>query len=697
MDDNRISIQGASNAKGKSGMGKIVIFGGTTEGRELSMWLCKREERHIVCVATEYGSETLKEAFDENTEKYADVFSGRMDSTEMEAFMRKSGALVVVDATHPYAAIVSENIKEAAGNANIRYIRLERCATEKIDGNLTDNIKCEKRFFKSAAECAKALEHTTGNIMLTTGSKELAIYAENETVRERIVARVIPSAESLKICEDAKIPGKRTIAMQGPFSKEMNLAFIHEYGIKLIVTKQSGATGGFKEKAEAAATAGIPLYIISRPKGEGLSLGEVCNILEEYMQPKSIEISLIGCGPGNYDSLTGEALKEIANAEIVFGSQRLLNDMRIKGEKYPYYLAEDIIPVVKEKKRNAAVLFSGDSGFYSGASKLYSALQEEIAGGDLKAELKIIAGISSISALASATGISWDDAYIMSLHVKGGAATMAGEIICAVKEHKKVFALLSGADDLKVLCDLIRHSDIKNCRIMAGYHLSYADERIFDINPYDEDSPAYEEGLYSVFILNGSLESHLMYGIRDDEFIRGNVPMTKEEIRAVCIAKLALKSDSVFYDIGSGTGSIAVAAANLSHKIKVFAIERKDEGIDLIKKNKEKFGAYNISIVKDEAPDGFENLPMATHAFIGGSGGRLFEILDKLLKINPKMRIVITAVSLETIEELLQIKKIYDVKNLETVSVQTVRTRQIKEHELLNAENPVWICSFGGE
>ena len=682
-------------------MAKIIIFGGTTEGRELSEWLCKREEPHIVCVATEYGSEILKESVDENIdEKYVSVVCGRMDSVEMEMFMREHKAGVVVDATHPYAAIVSENIKNAADKTGIRYIRLERATAKENSGaDVADDIKCEKHFFKSARECAEALVHTTGNILLTTGSKELAIYAANKDIRERIVARVIPSAESLQICEDAGIPGKRIIAMQGPFSTEMNLALIHEYGIKLIVTKQSGTTGGFKEKAKAAAAAGIPIYVISRPKSkEGYSLGEVCGMLEEYMHKKSISISLIGCGPGERRYLTGEAAEAIKNAEIVFGSERLLNDMKIKGEKYPYYLAEDIIPVIKEKNRDAAILFSGDSGFYSGASKLYKALKREISSSDLEADLKITAGISSISALAAAAGISWDDAYIISLHVKGGAAGMASEIFCAVKSHKKVFALLSGVGDLKELCCLICHSGIKNCRIIAGYRLSYSDEKIFEIDPYETGTEEYAEGLYSVFILNESAQAQqTLYGIKDEEFIRGSVPMTKEEIRAVCISKLALKSDSVFYDIGSGTGSIAVAAASLSCGIKVFAIERKDEAVELIKQNREKFGAYNIDIVKEEAPNGLDSLPAATHAFIGGSGGRLFEILDVLLKINPRMRIVVTAVSLETIEELLQIKKKYSVENFETLSIQAVRTRQIKEHELLNAENPVWICSFGGE
>ena len=171
--------------------------------------------------------------------------------------------------------------------------------------------------------------------------------------------------------------------------------------------------------------------------------------------------------------------------------------------------------------------------------------------------------------------------------------------------------------------------------------------------------------------------------------------MTKEEVREVSICKLHLKERAVVYDIGSGTGSVAVEIAGLSHEIKVYAIEKKPDAISLIEKNKEKFGLENITIVSAEAPEKLSELPMATHAFIGGSGGRLKEILATLRQINPNMRIVIHAVSMETICELKELLSVQEqIKDNTIVQIQVSRAKKVGNYHLIQSENPVWICAF---
>ena len=182
--------------------------------------------------------------------------------------------------------------------------------------------------------------------------------------------------------------------------------------------------------------------------------------------------------------------------------------------------------------------------------------------------------------------------------------------------------------------------------------------------------------------------------IRDAEFIREKVPMTKEEIRHVSICKLHLTSDSVLYDVGSGTGSIAVEAASLSDDMEVYAIEQKENAVQLITQNKEKHGLENIHVITAKAPDGMDTLPVPTHAFIGGSGGNLKEIIEALKAKNPHIRIVINAISMETICEIKEILSAYDVKNEDIVQLQVSRSKQIGHYHLMQAENPVWICSF---
>jgi len=182
-------------------------------------------------------------------------------------------------------------------------------------------------------------------------------------------------------------------------------------------------------------------------------------------------------------------------------------------------------------------------------------------------------------------------------------------------------------------------------------------------------------------------------GISDSEFIRSKVPMTKEEVRAVSICKLHLGESSVVYDIGSGTGSIAVEIARLSGKIKVFAIEAASEAVELISKNAKKFEVDNVHIVKTLAPEGLEKLPPATHAFIGGTKGQFKEILSALIKINPQMRIVVNAVTLESISTIRSVLSDLHI-NYEYILMNVSRSESTGKYHLMKAENPVYIFSF---
>ena len=170
--------------------------------------------------------------------------------------------------------------------------------------------------------------------------------------------------------------------------------------------------------------------------------------------------------------------------------------------------------------------------------------------------------------------------------------------------------------------------------------------------------------------------------------------MTKEEIREISICKLRLRDGAVVYDIGSGTGSVAIEIAGISDDIQVYAVEQKHEAVSLIEKNKEKFELQNVTVVEGEATEGLSRLPMATHAFIGGSGGRLKEILVSLRQINPNMRVVVNAVSMETICEIREILSMDDIIKEDIVQLQVSRAKKAGNYHLMQSENPVWICAF---
>lgn len=726
-------------------LNRVLIFAGTTEGRTLSEYLSENRIEHTVCVATEYGEEVL------SASPYMTIHQGRMGVSEMEKLMQTGSFAAVVDATHPYAVEVTANIREASQEAKLPYLRLKRWLDAETEGSVF--------YFHSNEECVDALEKTEGNILLTTGSKELATYCNRPLVKDRLYVRILPGMESISICTELGIKGKQMIAMQGPFSTEMNEAILHQYEIACMVTKKSGRQGGYPEKLEAAKRAGIPVYVIEPADTErGYSMEEVCeklqtllcaeesisvdksqnvdefkdvdeskaadNIMEKKttdvpeaesgiemctpskdatenditagMVDNKMNIILAGIGMGASKGLTGEVSDAIESADILLGAKRLIEPYKPRMEKKPYYLGKDIVPYLESmflqsagKRYRVVVLFSGDSGCYSGCQALARCLHEAVAEKRFLADIRILPGISSVSYLASCIGESYQDAAIMSMHGKW-LPDLAGRI----QENEKTFLFMSGVKDMRKLGTALSEALMNDCIITAGYQLSYEDEEIRKLTP-KECLSCEKEGLYICFIYNPHPKKRpLTPGIADEEFIRGKVPMTKKEIREVSICKLRLYPGAVVYDIGSGTGSVAVEMADMSPDIEVFALEQKPEAVELIEKNKEKFHLDNITVLKTKAPEGLMDLKMATHAFIGGSGGNMKEIIEALYQINPGMRIVINAVSIETLCEIKEIILAYPVCDTEFVQLQVSRVKELGAYHMMQAENPIFVCAF---
>lgn len=211
-----------------------------------------------------------------------------------------------------------------------------------------------------------------------------------------------------------------------------------------------------------------------------------------------------------------------------------------------------------------------------------------------------------------------------------------------------------------------------------------------------------DEGLYTCLIQNQGISGEkknsdpkfLTHGLPDDAFCRDKVPMTKEEVREAAICKMHLTPDAVVYDIGSGTGSIAVEMARLSDNLTVYAIERKQEAVALIEKNCTKYGLANVKVICGEAPGALTGLPVPTHAFIGGSNGSLKEILTDLYRKNPHMRVVVTAITLETVGVVSSILNEFPVEQEEIIQMSVSRAKKAGRYHLMQAENPVFILSF---
>ena len=695
-------------------MKAVLIYAGTSEGRRLAERLLKVGIRVEACVATEYGVQVLK------GDEEIKIHQGRLSAEEMRSLYDEGDYFAVVDCTHPFATEVSKNIKESLKGTGIAYMRVARDWEHPLEDEESGDVG-NLEYFADAKVCAEILSMRKSfkRILLTTGSKELSQFCKDPELQKRLVVRVLPGRESMETCWKLGLEGKQIIAMQGVSTKEMNLAVIRQYGIDCLVTKESGQAGGEGEKVQAAKEAGITCMMIRRPiygadymecsEDEAFQIiMEVREELDKMMREEAeedsedevtMDIVLAGMGMGTASSMTVELQSLLDRTDYLFGAPRLIDRINAGKEKYPYYLAKDILPKLKElRERHAAsgescqvtVLFSGDSGFYSGCKRLREALE-----GLEGVKVSVLPGISSLAAFCAKIGEEWQDALILSAHGVP-VEDWAAKLMHGIRSHKKVFMLTSGDEDVRRIGTLLEASDCEIENIWVGYQLSYPQEKIMSLTAR-ECQTVFDGGLYVVMVIPkqaGSQGDILTPSMKDDVFIRDKVPMTKEEIRELSVCKLGLTEGAVIYDIGSGTGSVGVQIAALSGGVKVYAIEQDKDALALTRKNQWKFSLENLHVVEGTAPQALEKLPVSTHAFIGGSRGKLREILDCLYQKNNHMRVVINAVSLEGITQAQEILKDFPVTDLDIASVQVNKAKKVGDYHLMMANNPVTIFSF---
>jgi precorrin-6x reductase len=252
---------------------KVLVFGGTSEEHALILALSRYPAALTLCVASDYGAALLQAESDKLT-----VRTGRMDAGQITALIRNEGFSVVVDTTHPYAVEVTRNIRKAAADTGIPYLRLLR-ESSRLDGAI---------IVGSAGEAAEVLKKRPGNVLLTTGSKELDAYIGIPDYEERLYPRVLPTVPSIEACLSCGFKSSHIIAMHGPFSKELNVAIMRQFDIKTLVTKDGGKPGGFSEKLEAARELGAELIVIGRPaeEADGLPLGAVVERIAALLEDK---------------------------------------------------------------------------------------------------------------------------------------------------------------------------------------------------------------------------------------------------------------------------------------------------------------------------------------------------------------------------------------------------------------------------
>lgn len=399
------------------------------------------------------------------------------------------------------------------------------------------------------------------------------------------------------------------------------------------------------------------------------------------------ELIIAGIGAGARNLMTEQLQQIISDSDIVLGAKRMLGGITDKetGAAYTY---DDVKPYLTSGKyESVLVLMSGDSGFYSGAKKLYEKVKAD---NDLSCwSVSILPGISSISYFAAKCGESYDDAVLYSMHGRE-VYEWKGPIVDAVRYNAKVFTLLAGCGQIMKLQVVLGEYFGDEISITLGYMLSYPEEAIIEVSVYDRETNL-NDGLYVALIKNNKPENkRIGYGIRDAEFIRGKVPMTKQEVRHISIDKLELCKGAVLYDIGCGTGSVAIEAALCDPSIRVFATDRNADAAELTRRNAIIHKAANVEVYCKQALDFLQSedfLPAPTHAFIGGSGGDLEAIIEKLYELNENVIIVITAVTLDTIAKAQE----FMGEQSECIYLAVSRNECIGTHQMMKAENQVAI------
>ena len=655
-------------------MTKVLLFAGTTEGREIAEGCRGKDIELTVSVATAYG-ETLLEPADN-----VRVVSGRKDADGIAVLIRDTGAELVIDATHPYAAEVTGILKEVCAQAGVAYLRVLRGEDhEDLKGCvLVDDTKGAVTY----------LDGTEGNVLLTVGSKELSAYTAVRDWQTRLYARVLPLPASVEVAFGLGFEGRRLICMQGPFTEAVNEAMLRMLDIRYLVTKDTGAAGGFAEKIRAARACGVTPVVIRRPLEEsGVSVAACLRLLSErcgWKAEAAKRITILGVGLGDPGSLTKAAEDACRAADLIVGAKRVTDALARFGKPVRNAVAaRDIEAILRTTPgENVVVAMSGDTGFYSGTKSLLPLIQ------DLKPA--VLPGISSVAAFAARVGVSWDDALLLSAHGR------PCNYVTKIRRSPKTIVLVGGDRGVVDLLGALTDNGLGQLPVTVGENLSYPEERITR-GAASELAKGTFAPLSLVLVENPDARGAVLtQGRSDEDFLRTEVPMTKSEVRSVTLSKLRLTRDALCWDVGAGTGSVSLEMAEVCEDGRVYAVERKAEACALIEENKKHLGVTNVTVVQGAAPDALRDLPAPTHAFIGGSGGELKDIMALILAKNPAARMVVNTVTAETFAAAMDAVRTLPVTDVEIVEISVARGRKVGGYHLMTAQNPVYLFSCQG-
>lgn len=405
------------------------------------------------------------------------------------------------------------------------------------------------------------------------------------------------------------------------------------------------------------------------------------------------KVTIIGAGPGNPDLLSRAALDAIDIADVVIGAHRALAGIDVPPDVVRCELVKtaDIVAALTDAAswQRAVVVMTGDVGLFSGARRLVEALS-----GDAQVDVRVIPGISSASYLAARLARPWQDWRFASAH------GVACDIVAEAERAGELFLVTSGGEDPSRLSGELVQAGFGDARVTVAERLSYPDERITCATASEIAGQTFDDlNVMLIEFAGGAASSRWPYassGIPDELFIRGDVPMTKQEVRAVALAKLRLAATDTVWDVGAGTGSVSIEAALVARAGSVWAVERNAAGVRLIRENADAFGCGNVHAVPGVAPEALAKLPVPDAVFVGGSAGELPSIVEVALEKNSQVRLCVPCVTVETLTEACALLSSSRFKGFEACQVSAARAEAVGSHHLMKAQNPVFLVSARG-
>lgn len=395
-----------------------------------------------------------------------------------------------------------------------------------------------------------------------------------------------------------------------------------------------------------------------------------------------MNVTLIGMGSGQPENLTLQGLAALRQADLILGARRLLAVLPAgcTENRAAAYRPDEVAELLQTSgAENAVLVYSGDTGFYSGASAMMEKLEA------LGVRARVLPGLSSIQLLAAALGRPWQGWNLVSAH--GRTCDPVAECM----QGRPTFFLTGGSEDPATLCAQLEAEGFGDVQAVVGQCLGTPEEKLFR-GSVKELAAGRFNSLSVLLVEAAEVLPRRAPGLPDEAFERGDVPMTKQEVRAAVLAKLAVRPEDILWDVGAGTGSVSVELALAAPRGRVYAVECRPEGCALIKANREKFRTRNLVLVEGLAPDALSDLPAPDAVFIGGSKGSLAAIVDAALDKNPDARICVSAIALETLSAAVTALTAKG-RTVQVSQIAVSRAKAVGGLHLMMAQNPIYLIT----